>query len=345
MRMTSSSKVIIGLVLPSLAALSAGCSKEGLTTEKTACSYGGKTYQSGASFPSTDGCNTCSCDVSGAVACTLMGCLPDAGSSHPADAAATTDATPDIQNVSDVGGSGNDARLGGDAAEEARPLADVASEGKSLADAASDAKPAPEAGGSVKDAAVVCIWGDASVPAGQSVSDGCNTCACSDSGAMMCTARPCVIPDAGKDPCLLPTSVAYQDQYDLDASTGLTITRSYVRGIADGAALRSCSPALPACAAPSVVSLSTIVSDLAAADVQASFALTSTPLYGVDQRPVDGAVWSITLASGGSVLVGAPCASPTTSSCWPIPAGVQKLADDLKSLAAAGEADSACAGL
>jgi len=42
-RMTCSSKVIIGLVSSSLTALAAGCSKDGLTTEKTACSYGGKT--------------------------------------------------------------------------------------------------------------------------------------------------------------------------------------------------------------------------------------------------------------------------------------------------------------
>lgn len=37
------------------------------------CSYGGKDYPSGASFPSQDGCNTCSCDM-GAVACTEKAC-------------------------------------------------------------------------------------------------------------------------------------------------------------------------------------------------------------------------------------------------------------------------------
>jgi hypothetical protein len=45
-----------------------------------ACSYGGKTYEGGASFPSADGCNTCSCAPSGAVACTERACAcnPDA---------------------------------------------------------------------------------------------------------------------------------------------------------------------------------------------------------------------------------------------------------------------------
>jgi hypothetical protein len=94
-----------------------------------------------------------------------------------------------------------------------------------------------------------------------------------------------------------------------------------------------------------VVSLSTIVSDLADADVQAAFALGTTPIYGVDERPVDGSIWSIALATGGSVMVGAPCASPTMNSCWPIPAGVQRLANDLQSLAAAMVAQTPCWGL
>jgi len=38
------------------------------------CEYGGKHYPAGASFPSTDRCNQCSCDTSGRVACTLRAC-------------------------------------------------------------------------------------------------------------------------------------------------------------------------------------------------------------------------------------------------------------------------------
>jgi hypothetical protein len=44
-------------------------------------------------------------------------------------------------------------------------------------------------------------------------------------------------------------------------------------------------------------------------------------------------------------MVGAPCASPTMNSCWPIPAGVQRLANDLQSLAAAMVAQTPCWGL
>lgn len=37
------------------------------------CTYNNKTYRSGEGFPSTDGCNSCSCN-DGEVACTLMAC-------------------------------------------------------------------------------------------------------------------------------------------------------------------------------------------------------------------------------------------------------------------------------
>lgn len=366
--MTRSSKAI--LVVFSLTALSSGCAKEGLTGH-TACSYAGKSYGAGGNFPATDGCNTCSCDVSGAVACTTMACLGDAGPPPPVDDAAVADLAPEGKLGSDVFVPGDDAGLGPDvvsdtrpdAATDPRPTADAATDPRPGVDAAGEArppldavsdKPLPDAGDAAKDAPSACLWQDASVPIGGSVYDGCNTCSCTTGGLMACTMRACLNLDAGKDPCALPTTVAfgysgglvaYQDQYNLSPSTGLTVTRNYVRGLADGATVRACMPKLPACGAPSVVSVSTIVADLAVSDVQAAFALTTTPIYGVDQRPMDGAVWSITLASGGTILVGAPCPSPGMSSCRPIPAGVQKLADDLKSLAIAVASQPACAGL
>jgi hypothetical protein len=42
-----------------------------------ACSYEGKTYKAGESFPASDGCNSCSCTADGLVACTLKACLCD----------------------------------------------------------------------------------------------------------------------------------------------------------------------------------------------------------------------------------------------------------------------------
>jgi len=48
------------------------------------CTYAGKTYPAGASFPASDNCNRCTCGADGLVSCTEMGCV-DAG----ADAATT----------------------------------------------------------------------------------------------------------------------------------------------------------------------------------------------------------------------------------------------------------------
>jgi len=142
---------------------------------------------------------------------------------------------------------------------------------------------------------------------------------------MACTGLACVpAQDAATLVCSLPSQltfgsdggmVAFQDSYSLDSGTHMTVTRNYLRGVTDGSTVRTCSPTLPACGAPGVVSISTIAQDLTDTDVQAAFALTTSHVYGVDSRPVDGAVWSITRASGGNILVGSPCASPTMNSC------------------------------
>jgi hypothetical protein len=39
------------------------------------CTLAGKTYKPGDSFPSPDGCNTCSCTIAGQVICTLKACV------------------------------------------------------------------------------------------------------------------------------------------------------------------------------------------------------------------------------------------------------------------------------
>lgn len=41
----------------------------------TTCEYDGATYNPGESFPSSDGCNTCSCGTTGKVGCTKKACL------------------------------------------------------------------------------------------------------------------------------------------------------------------------------------------------------------------------------------------------------------------------------
>jgi hypothetical protein len=262
--------------------------------------------------------------------------LPDAGGSPPADDAAGVDRT-------------LDGWRGSDTATEVKPPADAKPESKPGV----DGQPSPDAsniGDASRDAAPACI-----LPDGGPGQFDCYVCTCMDNGQPLCSFVGC--PDADNARCTLPTAVTfgatdgmvgYEDQYQLNPTSGLIITRTYNgRGPSpvDGATVRACAPALPDCGASSVVSLSTIVSDLADAEVQAAVARGTPAIYGVDQRPIDGSVWSIALASGGSILVGAPCASPAMSSCRPIPDGVQRLANDLQSLAAAMRVQVPCWGL
>jgi hypothetical protein len=341
----------------------------------TTCFYGGKTYNPGDSF--RDDCNTCTCESNGAVACTLMACPTDAGADRTPDAAlpdVQADGTVPLDLAKDVGPT-VDGTVPLDLAKDVRPTVDGTDV---IADLRSDLPPAPDSAkdalltpDTAKDSQLVvdardvggdapqfCIWGgDMVLHIGQSIpmGDGCNTCECMATG-MACTGLFCgPFPDAAAPVCSLPYAltfgssggmVLYQDGYSLDGGGHMTVTRTYtLRAGMDGPQVRSCSPTLPACGAPGVVSLSTIAQDLTDADVQTAFALTTSHVYGVDSRPMDGTVWSITRAGGGNILVGSPCPSPTMNSCQPIPPGIQRLADDLKSLAAPMSASPACAAL
>jgi hypothetical protein len=199
-----------------------------------------------------------------------------------------------------------------------------------------------------------CTWQGKVIPVGQQVDagDGCNICECTVAG-IACTGRACFPPDAPTLVCSLPSAltfgsnggkVSFQDSFALDTAGHMTVTRNYYSSM-DGPSVRTCSPSLPACGASGVVSISTIAQDLTDADVQFAFGLTLSHVYGVDNRPGDGSVWSITRASGGNILVGTQCPSLNMNSCQPIPAGIQRLADDLRSLAYTAEALPACAGL
>ena len=53
----------------------AGGAGPGGRTGAMNCTYGGQTHPVGASFPATDGCNTCTCGANGSVGCTKIGCV------------------------------------------------------------------------------------------------------------------------------------------------------------------------------------------------------------------------------------------------------------------------------
>jgi hypothetical protein len=373
--MTNRAKPVRGqgyLSLLAMAAVMAGCSGAGLTTTHDAsvpgdaapgtCSYGGNTYQAGASFKDPFSCNTCHCGADGFVGCTLIYC--------PSDAASAGDWPPPVcayDGESYQVGASFPSSDGCNTCECSLTGVECTMR-LCIPDAGPDAR---------TDSSTFCFSTSGMLSVGQSVSDGCNTCQCMSTGILACTSRACP-PDAGTTPdtkaapdtkmspdtmpaadagatldaptsCDLPARltfgsiggmVLYQDEYALDPKAGLSATRTYYgRADIDGAAVRTCSPALPVCGATGAISVADIVSDLAAADVQASFQKGATPLYGRDERPVDGTVFSITYGDQGTILVGYACPT-SSSSCTPIPPGVQRLADDLRSLASAAIASS-----
>lgn len=53
----------------------AACGGQQESAEPGSCNYGDKTYPNGAAFPSSDGCNSCTCN-GGLVACTTRACEP-----------------------------------------------------------------------------------------------------------------------------------------------------------------------------------------------------------------------------------------------------------------------------
>ena len=63
----------VALLLAGLV-LSGNTQCQPLPVEPDGCEYGGEYYEPGESFPSEDGCNTCSCGGGGAIACTLRAC-------------------------------------------------------------------------------------------------------------------------------------------------------------------------------------------------------------------------------------------------------------------------------
>jgi hypothetical protein len=213
------------------------------------------------------------------------------------------------------------------------------------------------------DTAASCVLGTQTYSIGQSFSSDCNTCTCTTQGVAW-TAKAC-FHDAGSDlptspdataPCTLSANltcgedggdVLYQDVNRLTAA-GLTITRNHTgRASRDGGSTAICAPSMPVCGTAGVVTVATINADLADSEVESLWKLPRdpAPIFGRDERPVDGAVYSIALDDGHKVLVGTQCASPAMSSCRYIPGGLVRLTEDLRKLAATMLADPACQAL
>jgi Pacifastin inhibitor (LCMII) len=334
------------------------------------CNYQGTQYAIGQTFKSD--CNTCNCTVSG-VACTLMAC-----ESWTGGASGSMGGTGGAGGSAGVGGYGGAG--GSTSSPDAAPQGCVegghtyavgetfkrdcntctcTANGASCSKMACPVDASPDLQRN-SDAGQTCSFGGRSYAIGESFKSDCNTCNCTSNG-VACTTMAC-FQDAGPDlpatldsnsTCSLSTNLTfgydggnaiYWDVNRLTATT-FSITRNYsMRAGFDGATTASCSPSLPVCGSTGAVTIATITADLAQADVQSSLGVppNPVPIYGMDTRPTDGAIYSIALDDGRKVFVGGQCASPAMSSCRYVPAGLVQLTQDLQKLASAMISDPAC---
>jgi len=159
------------------------------------CEYGGEHYAAGETFKSTDGCNECSCQLDGSVACTERACEPQScgglqGAACPDQQ--YCDFAPDAQcGAADQTGTckprpegciliyqpvcGCDDKTYGNACEAASKGVSVAKQG--------------ECGAAAKG----CDYGGKHYDVGQGFpsTDGCNSCSCTGDGQVACTLRAC----------------------------------------------------------------------------------------------------------------------------------------------------------
>lgn len=325
--------------LPDAATMDApGSSDAGVIT----CLYQGKPYAVGTTFLGADGCNSCSCDSSGMVACTTKACASDGGS----DA------------------SGATCNYGG----KSYPIGTTipAGDGCNTCMCASPGyvpctvKACDTDGGT--DAVTGCPVDGMSYPVGTTIPapDGCNTCTCASPGYFPCTAKVCGA-DAAADgsttlSCTFDATytygwigglTAFTDTMTLSPMSSYRIVRVTTPGGTGANDDGMCAPPLPACGSGDgkSIDVSIVMTDIADPTVQVLLSLTTTNTItlGLDPRPMDGAVFSFKKNGSAGFLVGTSCMGSTTN-CTEPPAAVLKLKNDLYTLDQQQRLDPACAG-
>jgi hypothetical protein len=256
------------------------------------CQYAGKSHRVGDHFPSTDGCNQCSCTAQG-VACTLIACVP---------------------SPSDCRRTGCSGQLCAD--HDVASTCEYRSEYACYLTAACERQADGTCAFTPTDELARCLANGGPGDAGVS----CDFSTSYDYG-----------PIGG--------FVAWTSRSYLSPGNQYRHVRAPVRG--SGSTETSCAPAMPPCGAQDIITAYDIeVHDLTSADVRAALAEAPPPLFGYDQRPVDGSVFEFKTAKGSSFLVGSDCG--TMAGCRAIPPGIKQLRDRLVALDAQQLSDPAC---
>jgi hypothetical protein len=337
--------------------LTVACTHKTCTDAGAECVYANKTYPLGASFPSIDGCNSCTCTAGGMVACTEKACsdsgvVTDGGTDAPIPC---YDANGKVVACAD-GGPVGVCMPGADQACNDDPAVNTIL-GKCRSDYTCDcgSHPINPTTGRCLAATTMtgCAYGSAIYPVGSKFMCTIDA-SCSNDGLCYCATPGTVVPLCPGQPMLVcgfdavytygPNGglVAYTDQVTLTPPASYVRVRTATNGsTAMGGA---CGPALPACGS-GTIDVSHIMSDIADPTIQLLLSLSTMQptLLGVDQRPFDGTVFSFKKAGGAGFLVGAPCNG--AANCVEIPGAVGNLMSDLQKLDAQQAQDPSCAFL
>jgi hypothetical protein len=105
----------------------------------------------------------------------------------------------------------------------------------------------------------------------------------------------------------------------------------------------SCDPAMPSCGDPARVDSQDVELALNHPDVQAALAMTTLPFYG-NRGVADGPNFNFMRADGRGFNVGLGCDTPSTT-CTPIPPGINALVDLLRALIRQQRMDPSCSAI
>jgi len=162
-----------------MACLSSGGTSSVGGATSSGCFYGGNNYAVGASFKSADGCNSCSCDKSGSVACTDMACAVGGASG----AGGSPGQTCSYNGVNYALGASFKSTDGCNSCS-------CTASGVACTLVYCGVGGASAAGGS---SGVTCSYNGVNYSVGSTFksTDGCNTCSCTTAGVAVCTKMAC----------------------------------------------------------------------------------------------------------------------------------------------------------
>jgi hypothetical protein len=105
----------------------------------------------------------------------------------------------------------------------------------------------------------------------------------------------------------------------------------------------TCDPAMPACNDPARIDVSDLEAAIANPDVQTTLAWTTRKYYG-DRGVADGPNFDFNRGDGAGFDVGLPCDTPS-STCTPIPPGINALVSLLRALIQQQLMDPSCSAI